>query len=81
MGEGMIPTESRMWEIHTSDLTSGGEETRFMSETEALARGRKLPANCYPEHRSHPARRGQDAPSQRAQAGAGSGAERPWPVL
>ena len=29
MGEGMIPTESRMPENGTSGLTSGGEETRL----------------------------------------------------
>ena len=43
----MIPTESRMREIRTSGLTIGGEETRFMVETEALAGSRKPPANCY----------------------------------
>ncbi len=39
MGEGMIPSESRMRENRTSGLMSGGEETQAMTETEAPAQG------------------------------------------
>ena len=39
VGEGMIPTESRMLENSTSGLTSGGEETRARNEIEAPANG------------------------------------------
>ena len=45
-GEGMIPSESRMREIRTSGLMSGGEETCAMGRTEAPAIGesRQQPA-------------------------------------
>jgi len=48
VGEGMIPSESRMRETRMSGLMSGGEETQVMTETEAPARGESRRTTATP---------------------------------
>ncbi len=47
VGEGMIPTESRVRETRTPGLTRRGVETRARAGNRGTGTWRKPPANCY----------------------------------